>query len=86
MTITIDPRAIIATILVFVTLYFMARGYLLRLTIMSIVTWLIILLRIHLEIPPKMVVSLMDVVLVAILGAVVVVLYTVYRFVRTKKS
>ena len=86
MTITIDPRALIATILVFVTLYFMARGYLLRLTIMSIVTWLIILLRIHLEIPPKMVVSLMDIVLVAILGAVVVVLYTVYRFVRTKKS
>ena len=86
MTITIDPRALIATILVFVTLYFMARGYLLRLTIMSIVAWFIILLRIHLEIPKKMVVSLMDVVLVAILGAVVVVLYTVYRFVRTKKS
>ena len=33
-----------------------------------------------------MVVSLMDVVLVAILGAIVVVLYSVYRFTRKHKE
>ncbi len=84
--ITIDPRALLTIILVIVTLYFTARDYLLKLTILSIVVCLIILFRLHLEIPTKMVVPLMDVVLVAILGAAVVVLYSMYRFVRTKKS
>ena len=86
MMITIDPRALLTTILVIVTLYFIARDYLLRLTIMSIVVWLIIFFRIHQEIPTRMVVSLMDVVLVAILGAIVVVLYSVYRFTRKHKE
>lgn len=61
MMITIDPRALLTTILIIVTIYFTARDYLLRLTIMSIVVWLIILFRIHQEIPTRMVVSLMDV-------------------------
>lgn len=86
MMITIDPRALLTTILIIVTLYFTARDYLLRLTIMSIVVWLIILFRIHQEIPTRMEVSLMDVVLVAILGAIVVVLYSVYRFTRKHKE
>ena len=86
MMITIDPKAFLTTILIIVTLYFTARDYLLRLTIMLIVVWLIILFRIHQEIPTIMVVSLMDVVLIAILGAIVVVLYSVYRFTRKHKE
>ena len=76
MTITIDPMALTASVLILVAMYFAARGDCLRLTIFTVIFGWHIHFGIMKDIPREAVISAMDVVFVFIVGATVVVLYS----------
>ena len=79
MTITIDPRALTVTVLILLMFYFIVRGDVLRLTIMSVMMCFVSYFNLARDLPREAVISAMDVFLA---GAAVVVLYSVYRFIR----
>ena len=79
MTITIDPRALTVTVLILLMFYFIVRGDVLRLTIMSVMMCFVSYFNLTRDLPREAVISAMDVFLA---GAAVVVLYSVYRFIR----
>ena len=86
MTITIDPLALITTVFILVTMYFFAIGDALRLTILTVIAFFLSYFRIMSDIPREAVISVMDVVFVFIVGAAVVVLYSVYHFAKKRKK
>ena len=83
MTITIDPRSLTVTVLILLMFYFIVRGDVLRLTIMSVMMCFVSYFNLARDLPREAVISAMDVFLA---GAAVVVLYSVYRFTRKHKE
>ena len=86
MTITIDPRSLTVTILILLMFYFIVRGDVLRLTIMSVMMCFVSYFNLARDLPRETVISVMDVFLSFLAGAAVVVLYSVYRFTRKHKE
>ena len=79
MTITIDPRALTATVLILLALYLFVRRDGLRLMIMTVMMFFVSYFNLARDLPREAVISAMDVFLVFLAGAAVVVLYSVYR-------
>ena len=86
MTITIDPRALTATVLILLALYLFVRRDGLRLMIMTVMMFFVSYFNLARDLPREDVISAMDVFLVFLAGAAVVVLYSVYRFTRKHKE
>jgi|GEM_PF-2216354 hypothetical protein len=80
MTITIDPRALTATVLILLALYLFVRRDGLRLMIITVMMFFVSYFNLARDLPREAVISAMDVFLVFLAGAAVVVLYSVYRF------
>ena len=83
MTITIDPRALTATVFILLTFYFFVRRDGLRLMIMTVMMFFVSYFNLARDLPREAVISAMDVFLA---GAAVVVLYSVYCFTRKGKE
>lgn len=86
MTITIDPRALTATVLILLALYLFVRRDGLRLMIITVMMFFVSYFNLARDLPREAVISAMDVFLVFLAGAAVVVLYSVYRFKRKHKE
>ena len=86
MTITIDPRALTATVLILLALYLFVRRDGLRLMIITVMIFFVSYFNLARDLPREAVISAMDVFLVFLAGAAVVVLYSVYRFTRKHKE
>ena len=86
MTITIDPRALTATVFILLTFYFFVRRDGLRLMIITVMMFFVSYFNLARDLPREAVISAMDVFLVFLAGAAVVVLYSVYRFTRKHKE
>ena len=84
--ITIDPRALTATVFILLTFYFFVRRDGLRLMIMTVMMFFVSYFNLARDLPREAVISAMDVFLVFLAGAAVVVLYSVYRFTRKYKE
>ena len=81
--ITIDPRALTATVFILLAFYFFVRRDGLRLMIMTVMMFFVSYFNLARDLPREAVISAMDVFLA---GAAVVVLYSVYRFTRKHKE
>ena len=86
MTITIDPRALTATVFILLAFYFFVRRDGLRLMIMTVMMFFVSYFNLARDLPREAVISAMDVFLVFLAGAAVVVLYSVYCFTRKGKE
>ena len=86
MTITIDPRALTATVLILLALYLFVRRDGLRLMIITVMMFFVSYFNLARDLPREAVISAMDVFLVFLAGAAVVVLYSVYCFTRKGKE
>ena len=86
MTITIDPRALTATVFILLTFYFFVRRDGLWLMIMTVMMFFVSYFNLAIDLPREAVISAMDVFLVFLAGAAVVVLYSVYCFTRKGKE
>ena len=84
--ITIDPRALTATVFILLTFYFFVRRDGLRLMIMTVMMFFVSYFNLAIDLPREAVISAMDVFLVFLAGAAVVVLYSVYCFTRKGKE
>ena len=84
--ITIDPRALTATVFILLTFYFFVRRDGLRLMIMTVMMFFVSYFNLARDLPREAVISAMDVFLVFLAGAAVVVLYSVYCFTRKGKE
>ena len=86
MTITIDPRALTATVFILLALYLFVRRDGLRLMIITVMMFFVSYFNLARDLPREAVISAMDVFLVFLAGAAVVVLYSVYCFTRKGKE
>ena len=86
MTITIDPRALTATVFILLVFYFFVRRDGLWLMIMTVMMFFVSYFNLAIDLPREAVISAMDVFLVFLAGAAVVVLYSVYCFTRKGKE
>ena len=83
MTITIDPRALTATVFILLAFYLFVRRDGLWLMIMTVMMFFVSYFNLAIDLPREAVISVMDVFLA---GAAVVVLYSVYCFTRKGKE
>ena len=83
MTITIDPRALTATVFILLAFYLFVRRDGLRLMIMTVMMFFVSYFNLARDLPREAVISAMDVFLA---GAAVVVLYSVYCCTRKNKE